>query len=213
MRSRGPTRWIVDGHGDHGYRLLEVRRDFVADIMRRSGGSGCNGNGRRCCADDSSYLHRRRTLSGRLPQRRCVDGHLSQPLSGCREDRVGDSGDDRRGPWFAHPTWRLRILDDVNLDGRRLVHAENLVSIEVGLLHTAVLERDLTIERRSDAEDDRALNLRLDCVGIDDGAAIDRADDPADTNRAILRYFNFGNLRHMGPEDELKGHASPDPFR
>src|ERR1700722_9918541 len=161
-------------------------------------GSGCNGNGRRCCADDSSYLHRRRTLSGRLPQRRRVDGHLSQPLSGCREDRVGDSGDDRRGPWFAHSTWRLRILDDVNLDGRRLVHAENLVRMEVGLLHTAVLERDLTIERRSDAEDDRALNLRLDCVGIDDGAAIDRADDPADTNRAILRYFNFGNLRHMG---------------
>jgi hypothetical protein len=66
----------------------------------------------------------------------------------------------------------------VDLDGRRLIHAEHLVSIEVGLLHTAVLERDLTIERGRDAEDDRALNLSLDCVGIDDGASASAATSP-----------------------------------
>jgi hypothetical protein len=44
---------------------------------------------------------------------------------------------------------------------------------------------DLAIERRRDAEDDRALDLRPDGIGIDDGAAIDRAHDPTDANRAI----------------------------
>ena len=40
MWHRGPTRRIVDDHGDQrlarnvGYRLLKIRRDFVADIMR-----------------------------------------------------------------------------------------------------------------------------------------------------------------------------------
>jgi hypothetical protein len=59
-----------------------------------------------------------------------------------------------------------------------------LVGVEIGLLDTAALQRDLAIERRRDAENDRALDLRLDGVGIDNGAAIDRADDAPDTNRA-----------------------------
>src|SRR6202040_1505816 len=65
---------------------------------------------------------------------------------------------------------------------------------------------------RGDAEHDRALDLRPDGIGIDDGAAIDRADDTPDTNRTILRYFNFGNVRHIGSEDELDGDAAAAPF-
>src|SRR5258706_10863440 len=63
MRSRGSARRIVDDQGDErlarnvGYCLLEVRRDFVAGIMRGCGPSSCNGNGSQCCADDSSDLH------------------------------------------------------------------------------------------------------------------------------------------------------------
>ena len=72
---------------------------------------------------------------------------------------------------------------------------------------------DLAIERRRDAEDDRALDLRPDGIGIDDGAAIDRADDAPDANRSVLRHFDFGNLRHIGREDELEGDAAADPFR
>jgi hypothetical protein len=48
------------------------------------------------------------------------------------------------------------------------------------LLDTPVLDGDLAVERRRDAEDDHTFDLRPDGVGIDDGAAIDRADDPAD---------------------------------
>jgi hypothetical protein len=54
----------------------------------------------------------------------------------------------------------------VDFDGRRLVHAQDLVGIEIALLDTAVLQRDLAIERRCDAEDDRALDLRLDVSGL-----------------------------------------------
>jgi hypothetical protein len=50
----------------------------------------------------------------------------------------------------------------------------DLVGIEVGLLDTAV--RDLAMERRRDAEDDRALDLGTDGGGIDDGAANDAPD-------------------------------------
>src|SRR6266851_10386623 len=132
-----------------------------------------------------------------------IDRQLSQTLAGCRKDRVGDGGNDGRGPGLAHPARRLEILDDVDLDRRRLIHAQYLVGVEIGLLDTSVFDGDLAIERRRDAEDNRALDLRLDSVGIDDGAAIDRADDPPDTNRAIPRHFDFGNLRHVGREGEL----------
>jgi hypothetical protein len=65
-----------------------------------------------------------------------------------------------------------------------------------------VFEGDFAIKPRRNAEDDRALDLRLDGIGIDDGAAIDRADDSADSNRAIPRHFNFRNLCHIGREGE-----------
>ena len=69
------------------------------------------------------------------------------------------------------------------------------------------------VERGRDAEDDRALDLRLDDIGIDHDAAVDRADDAPDANRAILRDFDLGDLRHIGPEDVLDRHATADPFR
>ena len=103
-------------------------------------------------------------------------------------------------------------VDDMDIDGRRLVYAQHSVGIEVGLLDTAVLERDLAIERGRDAEDHRALDLRPDGVGIDHGAAVDRTNDPPDTSRPVARYFDFRNQRQIGPEGELKGHATADPF-
>src|SRR5213594_2320200 len=69
------------------------------------------------------------------------------------------------------------------------------------------------MKRRSDAEDDRALQLRSDGIGIDDGAAIDRTDDAPDTNRSVLGHLDFGNLRQIGREYKLDGDATTDPFR
>src|SRR5260370_42403193 len=101
----------------------------------------------------------------------------------------------------------------MSLDGRRLVYAQDLIFVEMVLLDGRIFERDLAIERRRDAEHDRTLDLRLDGVGIDRDAAIDRADDPADANRSGLRHLDFGNLRHVGREDELEGDAAAETLR
>src|SRR4051812_29780682 len=69
------------------------------------------------------------------------------------------------------------------------------------------------MERRRDAEDDRALDLCLHRIGIYDGAAIHRADNATDTNRAVLRHLDFGNLSDIAPEDELDGDSTTDPVR
>ena len=60
----------------------------------------------------------------------------------------------------------------------------------------------------NDAKDDRTLDLRTNRIGIDNGTAIDRADDTANANRSVLRHLDFSNLCHIGPKDVLEGHAS-----
>src|SRR6266478_8914236 len=81
--------------------------------------------------------------SHRLLQRGGVDRQLSQALAGGCKDRVGDGGNDGRSPGLAHSAWRLGALDDVDLDSRNLIHAHDLVGVEICLLDTAVLESDL----------------------------------------------------------------------
>src|SRR5215467_10636854 len=101
----------------------------------------------------------------------------------------------------------------MDLDGWCLIHAQHLIAIEVGLLDTAVLQRDLAMERRRDAEDNRALDLRLDGVRIDDVAAIDRTDDAPYPHRSVLGHLDLGDVSQIGREDVLKRDASADPFR
>src|SRR5450755_1814072 len=162
----------------------------------------------------SAHTHRILPVgSCRLPQRCGIDGHLPQPLASGRKNCIGYCRNDGRSPALAHSTRWLGSLNNMNLDRGRLVHAKHLVAVEVGLLDTAVLERDLTMKCGRDAEDNRTLNLRPYGIGVDHGATVHCADDAPDTNRAILRYFNFGNLRHVGPEDELKGDAAAGPLR
>ena len=82
----------------------------------------------------------------------------------------------------------------MNLDGRRLVHAQDLIIIEVALLDAPVLEVDLAIVCRRNAEHDRALDLSLDGIGIDRNDAINRADGPVDANRSVPRHLDFSYL-------------------
>ena len=62
----------------------------------------------------------------------------------------------------------IQVFESQRTNGRYLGD----VLIEIGLLDAAILERDLTIERGRDAEDDGALNLRPYGIGIDHGAAV-----------------------------------------
>src|SRR6267378_3985450 len=91
-----------------------------------------------------------------LLQRRGVDRQLSQALASCRKDRVCHCRSDGRSPGLTHSARRLETLDDVDLDGRRLIDAKDSVGIEVGLLDTAIFESDLAIERCRDTEHDSA---------------------------------------------------------
>src|SRR3981189_693752 len=155
------------------------------------------------------------TMSRSCPllQSRGVDRQLSQGLASCRKDRVGYCRSDGRSPGLTHSARRLETLDDVDLDGRRLIDAKDSVGIEVGLLDTAIFESDLAIERRREPEHDRALDLRPDGIWIDDSAAINRADDASDTNLSVPRHLDLSDLRHIGSEDELNGDAAADPVR
>src|SRR6185312_3498395 len=127
--------------------------------------------------------------------------------------RVGHCGDYGRRAGLAHPARWLPALDDVDIDHRCLVNAQDLVAIEVGLLNTAVFEGDVAIERGRDAEHDPALDLRPDGIRIDDGTTIDRAGDAAHTNRTVPRHFDFSNLRHVSLEGVLKRDAAGGPLR
>src|SRR5262249_22358272 len=90
---------------------------------------------------------------------------------------------------------------------------QHLVSVEIGLLDSSVLQGDFAVKCRRDAKDDRALDLGPNGVGINGDAAIDRADDPVNANLSVLRHLDFSNLRHISRKDELKGDAATETLR
>lgn len=75
-----------------------------------------------------------------MPKVRGINGQLAQTLPGSRKDRIRNRGDDDGGSWLAHPAGSFCILGQVHLDGRRLVHAQNPVGVEVGLFDASVLQ-------------------------------------------------------------------------
>src|SRR5437870_7762407 len=81
---------------------------------------------------------------------------LANALARRRKDRIGQRRCGRRGSGLADPSRSLAALHDVNLDCRRLVHPQHLVVVEIALLDTTALQRDLATQRRRDAEDDPA---------------------------------------------------------
>ena len=110
-----------------------------------------------------------------------VDRQPPQRDAGRGIDRVAQRRRSRGDAGLADAAGRLAALDDVNLDLRRLVDAQHAVVVEVGLLDAALVDGDLAIERGGQAEDQPALELRHDGIGIDGDAGIDRAGDAAQT--------------------------------
>ncbi len=106
-----------------------------------------------------------RELFGVLVQTRCFNkaastGSLRMRLPVAVKIVLVTAGTIAEGPGFAHAARRLGARHDVDLDCRRFVDAQHRIAIEVGLFDAAVLQRDLPVERRRDAKDDRALDLR-----------------------------------------------------
>src|SRR5580700_8999769 len=99
----------------------------------------------------------------------------------------------------------------MDLDRGRFVDAHHPVIVEVALLHAAFGDRDLVIEGGRKPEDEAALDLRLDAVGIDNRAAIDRGRHAADRNLAIVVDLRLRDRRNVRAEHALAGDAAPDP--
>ena len=77
-----------------------------------------------------------------------------------------------------------RALDHLDIDDRSLIDAQHFIVGEVGLLDPAIFERDFAPQGGRDAEDDAALHLRHDDIGIDGDTGIDDAHDAIDMHLA-----------------------------
>ena len=74
----------------------------------------------------------------------------------------------------------------MHLDDRRLVDAQYPIIVEIALLNAAVPDRDFAEEGGGQSENHAALDLRLHCVGVDDHAAVDRANHALYAHLTIL---------------------------
>src|SRR5262249_43550466 len=114
---------------------------------------------------------------------------------------------------LADPAWGLQVLHQHDVDPRRLVDTQHAVVAEVRLFDTAVLDRDLAVKGGRQAEDDAALHLRTNRVGIDLDAAGDRAPNAGGIHRAILVDADLHDLRHKAAETDAERDAAPLPRR
>src|SRR5664279_5235484 len=146
-----------------------------------------------------------------LPDRQRADA-----LAGGGEDRV----DQRRRKWrhagFADTTGRLvgRRRHDVDVgDQRRFIHTHDRETVEIALLHPAVLEADLAVLGEAEPHDRRTLELRLDPLGIDERSTIDRGIDTFDPEGALVTDRYLDNGRDVTDEAAVRGDAEPVTLR
>ena len=151
-------------------------------------------------------------LSSRGDQR-AVDRQPAQRHAGRGVDRVAQSRRPRRDAGLADAAGRLAALDDMDFDLRRLVDAQHPVVVEVRLLHPALLDGDLAVERGGEAEDEAALELRRDGIRIDGDAGIDRAGDAPQMHLALLVDLGLDHGGDEAAERRLHAHAAADPRR
>src|SRR5882762_341622 len=147
-------------------------------------------------------------IMSRLRARLLADGKLANALGRRREDRIGERRHHARGARFADATGRLQVLDQVHADPRRLVDAQHAVIAEVGLLDATVLDRDLPMERGRQAENDAALHLRANRVGIHLDTAIDHAPYVRRVDGTILVDANLSDLGDEAAEADAQRNAA-----
>src|SRR5215470_15013654 len=98
-----------------------------------------------------------------------TDRQIANALAGRRKDRVAEGRRERRHARLTDAARRDvdPVLDDVYPSiGRGLVDSHESEVVEVALLHSAVLERDLAVARERQTHHGRALNLRADSFGV-----------------------------------------------
>src|ERR1700722_5060186 len=114
-----------------------------------------------------------------------ADRQGAQPLAGGGEDRVGDRGLDHGRAGLADAAPSLAGGGrDVDFRLRCVLVAGDRVGVEVALLDAAVLHGDLAEQRRREAVDHAAFELRLDAARVHDDAAVADDDDAFDLDLA-----------------------------
>ena len=135
-------------------------------------------------------------------------GSLRIRLPRGRKDRIGQRRHDARRSRLADAAGRLQALHEVHVDSRHFVDAQHAVVAEVGLLDAAVLDRDLAVKRGRQTEDDAALHLRANRVGIDLHAAIDDAPHMRRLDHAFLVDADLNDLRDEAAEADAERDAT-----
>src|SRR5690348_6292042 len=95
----------------------------------------------------------------------------------------------------------------MHLDRRSLVEAQCPIVVEVALLDAAVADRYLAEQGSCQTENDPAFDLRLDRVGVDDYAAIDRAYHMLYPHLSVRGNRHPRDLCHISAEHVL--HSDP----
>ena len=101
----------------------------------------------------------------------------------------------------------------MHVDLRHLVDAQHAVVVEVRLQHPSFCNDDLAVKRGREAEDQPALQLRHDRIGIDRDAGIDGRSDTAQMNLAKFIDLGFDDGCNKAAERRLHAHAAPDAPR
>src|ERR1700691_2399000 len=146
-----------------------------------------------------------------LPDRQRTDA-----LAGSGEDRVYQRWSKGRQTGLADTTGRLVSLrrHDVDVgDQRRFIDTHDRETVEIALLHPAVLEADLAVLGEAKPHDRRTLDLRLDPLGIDERSAIDRGIDTFDPEFALVTDRYLDNGRDVADEAAVRGDAKPVALR
>src|SRR5664279_5178221 len=135
------------------------------------------------------------------------DWQLADALLGRSVESVAQRGCERRHGRLTDAGGSLVTLDEVGFNRRDLVHAQDRVGIEVRLLNLAVFDCDLAAQCRRQSEDDGAVELLLENVGVDDLSAIDSDDDALDMGIAIL-HGDFDDFGGVSPKASEGGDAA-----
>src|SRR4029434_3157064 len=115
-------------------------------------------------------------------------------LAGAGEDGVAYRRRERRHARFADAAGRRVAGHDVNLYRWHLIHSQHRIIVEVALLHSALVNRALSVQRRSKTPNDAPFHLRFHRVGIDEGPAVNGADHAMYPHLAVLHDRDFEDL-------------------
>src|ERR1035441_4405267 len=109
-----------------------------------------------------------------LHQLYVLERQTAHRFAGCRKNRVEYGWRNHADCRFPNATPEVVGRHNHRFDLRHFDKTHNLVTVEVEIGHAPVLDRHFAVERGSETEGHRSLNLRLDLAGVNGMAAIDR---------------------------------------